>query len=133
FRRQVEEPKKGVLIPTGWKAEKVEEVPELYRVHLHWRGGEEHETLRATSQPPHEAEQRVRPLFADRTGTLAPRVVCFIKDDEIPRFGIHAKLFLAVSSTHELARRDDGWLTVPVCSRHNARFDPAHGRRRAPS
>src|SRR5690606_35225843 len=130
--QDLEEAQERRLTPFRRHTQEVEQIPNLDRVHLHRRCGEQQQPLRAMAELTHEAQEHVRPALGGRAGALPARVVGLIQDDEVPRFGLLAQLALSVVAAHEVAGRDDRRFAAPFVPRRLPGVAAAHARRRQP-
>ena len=74
----------------------------------------------ALLQPLHQAQQGVGAAFLGASGGPPPRMVRLVQHDQVPRLGVFQKGRGAVAAPHQVARRDDHRLPVPVVVAHLA-------------
>ena len=120
FRRGVrlpdllEEVEERCLRPLRGQTEQIQQVPHLYRMHLHRGCGQQDESLRACLQGAHQLEQRVRAALLRAAGGASPGVVRLVEQDQVPGLGLVEQDRGALLPAHQLAGRQHHGFLVPA-------------------
>ena len=70
---------------------KVQQVPDLNGMNLHWRGRQQNQSFGAFFQTLHQLEKRVGPAFPLAARGAPPGMVGLVEYHEVPRFGLLQK------------------------------------------